>query len=86
MLWVSRVRDDCELLPTPTARDYKDVGDPQAAGIVRNAKRRLLAAVVLSRQDRHGGIDSRFVTRMMGYPDGWLELGKSRLGESPDAG
>lgn len=81
MLRVARLRG-CSLLPTPTARDHKDVGDPTAAGIQRNARRRLLAAVVLSEQESRGGIDSRFVTRMMGYPDGWLESVSPCLAEA----
>lgn len=59
---------------TPTARDHKGVGDPNAAGIIRNMKRGMLAETIQHQEQQpNRRLHSRWVARLMGMPDGWLD-------------
>ena len=64
------------LLPTPTARDYKDSGEK--VNYKKAAKKGKLAGVMVeSRSDQTGKnfyLNALFVEEMMGYPVGWTEL------------
>jgi hypothetical protein len=59
-----------KLWGTPTSRDHKDVGD--MTNVPENG---LLGRQVLNDQGQAGTkLNSAWVCRMMGYPDGWLIL------------
>jgi hypothetical protein len=59
-----------KLWGTPTSRDHKDVGD--MTNVPENG---LLGRQVLNDQEQVGmKLNSAWVSRMMGYPDGWLIL------------
>tara|TARA_Y100001938_G_scaffold4574_1_gene5735 strand:- start:154 stop:471 length:318 start_codon:yes stop_codon:yes gene_type:complete len=64
------------LLPTPTARDYKDSG-PNMNYKKAAKKGRLPGVIVESRSNKTGNdtyLNPRFVEEMMGYPIGYTEV------------
>tara|TARA_Y100001972_G_C7468580_1_gene238743 strand:+ start:136 stop:474 length:339 start_codon:yes stop_codon:yes gene_type:complete len=64
------------LLPTPTARDYKDSG-PNMNYKKAAEKGRLPGVMVESRLNKTGKdtyLNPRFVEEMMGYPIGYTEV------------
>ncbi len=72
--WGVKLRDAVSILPTPTARDYKDSGENM--NYKKAAEKRRLAGVVVESRSTQTGKDTflnpHFVEEMMGYPIGWL--------------
>lgn len=61
-------------LPTPTARDYKASGNPNSKGVIKNHNRHFLAETIQHQEQQHNKrLSARWVNRMMGLPDGWLD-------------
>ena len=62
------------MLPTPTARDYKDSGEN--LNLYRNARQNTQLGVVAKRSEPQnlGSLNPVFVEWMMGYPRGWTDL------------
>ena len=68
----------CSLWPTPTARDYKDVGrNTNYASLYRKGK---LAGFVAHRQpagEPIGSLNPAWVEWLMGFPSGWTDSAPS---------
>ena len=74
--WGVKLRDAVSILPTPTARNYKDSGENMNYKKAAE-KRRLPGVVVESRSTQTGkdtNLNPHFVEEMMGYPIGWTDL------------
>lgn len=63
------------LIPTPTARDWKDVGDNVNYDKIANkSKLSGVLMMTLEANQRSGMVGNPdYVQRMMGFPDGWLD-------------
>ena len=74
--WGVKLRDAVSILPTPTARDYKDSGENMNYKKAAE-KGRLPGVIVESRSTQTGkdtNLNPHFVEEMMGYPIGWTDL------------
>ena len=74
--WGVKLRDAVSILPTPTARDYKDSGENMNYKKAAK-KRRLTGVIVESRLTQTGkdtNLNPHFVEEMMGYPIGYTDL------------
>jgi len=74
--WGVKLRDAVSILPTPTARDYKDSGENMNYKKAAE-KGRLPSVIVESRSTQTGkdtNLNPHFVEEMMGYPIGWTDL------------
>jgi DNA (cytosine-5)-methyltransferase 1 len=60
--------------PTPTARDYKDVGPN--TNYKRLAEKKILAGAVVMREQfpTTGSLNPTWVEWLMGFPSGWTDL------------
>ena len=74
--WGVKLRDAVSILPTPTARDYKDSGENM--NYKKAAKKGRLPGVIVESRSTQTGKDTNlnphFVEEMMGYPIGWTDL------------
>ena len=74
--WGVKLRDAVAILPTPTARDYKDSGENM--NYKKAAKKGRLPGVIVESRSTQTGKDTNlnphFVEEMMGYPIGWTDL------------
>ena len=74
--WGVKLRDAVSILPTPTAKDYKDSGENMNYKKAAE-KGRLPGVIVESRSTQTGkdtNLNPHFVEEMMGYPIGWTDL------------
>ena len=62
--------------PTPTARDWKDTGDPQKLAQYEH-KKRLACSVAASDTSKPGSLNPAWVEWLQGFPVGWTDLGVS---------
>ena len=74
--WGVKLSDAVSILPTPTARDYKDSGENM--NYKKAAKKGRLPGVIVESRSTQTGKDTNlnphFVEEMMGYPIGWTDL------------
>lgn len=72
------LNDAVKMWPTPNASDNRDRGNLSDPAIQRRIKMGKQVGLTMAvKEDKGGGaLSSRWVTRLMGYPDGWLEIGK----------
>lgn len=66
------------LWPTPTARDWKDTGDPQKLAQYEH-KKRLACSVAASDTSKPGSLSPTWVEWLQGFPIGWTDLDVSEM-------
>ena len=76
----ANLADQVKLWPTPTTRDHKGGRKPQTLAASGRGETNSLNDAVTVR-DQYGSLNSAWVCRLMGYPDGWLEIGSEAFQE-----
>ena len=71
--WGVKLRDAMTLLPTPTARDHKDMGYQPTWKPCRSQKN-ILPRQVLKNNKPGGKLNPEFVEFLMGYPLNWTKI------------
>lgn len=63
------------LLPTPRAAEWKGTGPIGSKSHLHRVLRRYLDATMQAKTGKSGQLNPQFVEWMMGFPDGWTDIG-----------
>ena len=69
--WGVKLRDAITLLPTPTARDYKDIGYNPSW---KPKQQKSIPTEVLKNNTHGGKLNPHFVEFLMAYPMNWTKV------------
>lgn len=72
---------DTRMWPTPRASEWKDTGPVGSKSWKHMNERDYLSAKAKNPEQPNGQLNSAWVSRLMGYPDGWLEIGSEAFQE-----
>tara|TARA_R100001015_G_C4563179_1_gene122633 strand:- start:35 stop:505 length:471 start_codon:yes stop_codon:yes gene_type:complete len=77
----AKLEQAVRMWPTPRASEYKDTGPVGSKSWKHMNERDYLSAKAKNPEQPTGKLNSAWVSRLMGYPDGWLEIGSEAYRE-----